>query len=90
MLVGTDIADEYQSIVLLDLLHGTLGVEWVKDDLKFIEAGLTWDGLARVLWLARELKGLGLMEGSRQTDLADFVGVNLMSLSVAVDGLKRR
>merc|ERR1711964_581612 len=39
-LVGTDIDDEDESVVLLNLLHGALGVERVDDDLVLIEAWL--------------------------------------------------
>jgi hypothetical protein len=62
-LVGLDIDDEYQGVVLLDFLHGTLGVERVLDDLVLIEARLVGDGLSWVLWLARKLEGLGAVEG---------------------------
>jgi hypothetical protein len=51
LLVGADIANEDQSVVFLNLLHGALGVERVKDNLVLIETRLTWDGLAGVLWL---------------------------------------
>ena len=42
-LVGLDVDDEYKSIVLLNLLHSTLGVERVDDDLVLIETGLVWN-----------------------------------------------
>lgn len=47
------------------------------DDLVLIEAGLVRDALARVLWGAREDKGLWAVEGRRETDLAGLVGVGL-------------
>lgn len=74
-LVGLDVADEDQSVVLLDLLHGGLGVERVDDDLVLIEAGLGGDGLAQVLGRAAQDQGLGAVEGSRESDLALLGGV---------------
>jgi hypothetical protein len=76
-LVGTDVDDEDQGVVLLDLLHGALGVERVDDDLVLIETSLMGNGLAWVFWCTRELEGLRLVEGGRETDLADLVGVDL-------------
>ena len=52
-LVGLDIHDEYQCVVLLDLLHGTLGVERVDDDLVGIETGCVRNRLSWVFWSAR-------------------------------------
>lgn len=77
-LVGQSVDDEYQGVILLDLLHGALSVERVDDDLVGIEMGLRDDRLAWVLGLTRELEGLGPVEGRRETDLADLVGVNLI------------
>ncbi len=76
-LVGLDIDDEDEGVVLLNLLHGTLGVERVLDDLVLIETRLMRNGLSWVFWLAGKLEGLGAVEGCRQADLADLVGVNL-------------
>ena len=76
-LVGQSVDDEDQGVVLLDLLHGALGVERVDDDLVGIESGLRDDRLSGVFWLTGELEGLGLVEGRRETDLADLVGVDL-------------
>jgi hypothetical protein len=80
-LVGLDINNEDEGVVLLNLLHGALGVQWVDDDLVLVEAGLGVDRLARVLRSTGELKGLRSVEGSRETDLADLVGVNLRHIS---------
>lgn len=76
-LVGQSVDDEDEGVVLLDLLHGALGVERVDDDLVSIKDGLADDRLAGVLGLAGQLEGLGLVEGRRETDLADLVGVDL-------------
>ena len=62
-LVGLDIDDKDQSIVLLNLLHGALSVERVDDDLVLIETGNVGDGLAGIFGRAGELEGLGAMEG---------------------------
>lgn len=77
-LVGLDVDDEDKGVVLLDLLHGALGVQWVDDDLVLIETGLGNDGSTWVLWCTGELEGLRSVEGGRETDLADLVGVNLI------------
>jgi hypothetical protein len=63
--------------VLLNLLHGALGVERVDDDLVLVETGQVGDRLAGDLGRARELEGLGAVEGRRQSDLALGVRVTL-------------
>jgi hypothetical protein len=77
-LVGLGVDDEDKGVVLLNLLHGALGVERVKNDLVGVEAGLVLDALAGELGRARELEGLGTVEGRRKTDLADLVRVDLL------------
>jgi hypothetical protein len=62
-LVCLDIDDENQGVVLLNLLHGTLGIERVDDDLVLIETRLVRNGLSWVFGRTRELEGLGSMEG---------------------------
>lgn len=76
-LVGLNIDDEDQGVLLLNLLQGTLGVERVDDDLVLVEAGSMGDRLARVLGGARELEGLGEVEGGRGADLGLLLGVDL-------------
>lgn len=83
-LVGTDIDDEDESVVLLNLLHGALSVERVDDDLVLIEAWLMGNRLAWVFGSPRELEGLRLVEGGRETDLADLVGVDLNRISALI------
>lgn len=63
--------------MLLDLLHGALGVERVHDDLVLIETGRMGDRLARVLGGTRQLEGLGPVEGGRGPDLVVLVAVDL-------------
>jgi hypothetical protein len=69
-LVRLDVHNENQGVVLLNLLHGTLSVERVKDNLVGVETGLMRDRLAGVLGRPRELKGLGTVEGGGSADLA--------------------
>lgn len=76
-LVGLDIDDEDEGVLLLNLLEGTLGVEGVDDDLVLIEAGLVRDRLARVLGGTREDEGLGAVEGGRVADLGLLLRVHL-------------
>lgn len=80
-LVGLDVDNEDEGVVLLNLLHRALGVERVDDDLVLIQAGLVRNALAGVLGRAREDQGLRAVEGRRETDLAGLVGVNLLKLS---------
>jgi hypothetical protein len=79
-LVGLDVDDEDESVVLLNLLHGRLGVERVDNDLVLVQAGLVGDGLAVVLGSTRQLESLGAVEGGRQSDLAGLVGVALQRI----------
>ena len=48
-LVRLDIDNENEGVVLLELLHGRLGVQGVHNDLVLVEAGLMGDRLAVVL-----------------------------------------
>lgn len=77
-LVGLDVDNEDKGVVLLDHLHGALGVERVDDDLGGIEARLTRDAPAGVGRGARKLEGLRLVEGGAGADLADLVRVDLL------------
>jgi hypothetical protein len=76
-LVGLDVHNKYKGVVLLDLFHGTLGVERVDDDLVLIETRLRRNRLSGEFGLAGELKSLGSVEGGRETDLADLLRVSL-------------
>lgn len=76
-LVGLDIDDEDEGVLLLDLLQGTLGVERVDDDLVLIETRSVRDRLAGVLGSPRQLQGLRLVEGGRVADLGGLVRVHL-------------
>ena len=76
-LVGLDVDDEDEGVVLLHLLHGALGVEGVHDDLVLIKTGHVRDRLARVLGRTGQLQSLGAVEGVAQADLASLLGVGL-------------
>jgi hypothetical protein len=80
-LICLDIDNEDQGVVLLNLLHGTLSVKRVDDDLVLIEARLMRNGLSWVFGRPGELEGLGTVESCRETDLADFVRVRLFTFS---------
>lgn len=83
-LVRLDIHNEDEGVVLLDLLHRTLGVERVNDDLAGIEARLAWDRSARVFGRTREREGLRLVEGGALANFGDLVRVDLFCEKQAV------
>ena len=76
-LVGLDVDDEDEGVVLLHLLHGALGVERVDDDLVLIKTGLVRDSPAGVLGVAGKGQGLGSVEGGAEADLALLKRVTL-------------
>ena len=76
-LVCLDVDNEDERVVLLDLLHRTLGVERVDDDTAGIEARNVRYRLARVLGCAGKTEGLRAVEGRIQANLADLVRVDL-------------
>jgi hypothetical protein len=77
-LVGLDIDDKDEGVLLLDLLQGALSVERVNDDLVLIEAGRVGNRLARVLGGARQDEGLGPVEGRGEADLGLLVRVDTL------------
>ena len=90
-LVGPGSDDEDKGVVLLDLLHGGLGVERVEEDLVLVDGeALRWDRLAGVLWRARQLESLWAVEGGREPDLADLVRVDLLERPSAVQFLGKK
>lgn len=76
-LVGLDVDDEDESVVLLHLLHGALSVEGVNDNAVLVKARLVRDRPARVLGGARDDEGLRAVEGGAKADLALLLGVGL-------------
>ena len=75
---------EASTRVLTGLNEEVGGVERVDDDLVLIEAWLMGNRLAWVFGSSRELEGLRLVEGGRETDLADLVGVDLNRISALI------
>lgn len=69
-LVCTDVNEENESVVFLDLLHGGLCVEGGGDDAELIHAGGMGDGTTLVLGVAFEAESAGAMEGDRCACLA--------------------
>ena len=63
VLIGLDVADEDQGVVVLDLLHGRLGGQGVLDDVVSVHAVPAGSRLARVLG------GSGRPEGLRPVEL---------------------
>lgn len=70
VLVGTDIGNEDEGLVVLNLLHGRLGREGVLDNGKLIKDALGLDSVAGVLGLAGDRKRLGEVEGHRGAEVA--------------------
>jgi len=61
-LVGLDVDEENEGVVVLDLLHGRLSGKGGLDDLELVIAGELLAGLGGILGVAGELKGLGPVE----------------------------
>ena len=81
-LVSLDINEEDQGVVLLNLLHGRLGVKRGLKNLVLIQARNVGDGLASVLGVTSQLQGLGTVEGGRGTDLASLGTVDALQGSL--------
>ena len=76
-LVRLDIHNEYQCVVLLDLLHRRLSVERVNDHLVVVESGNMRNGLAWVFRSTAKDESLWSVEGCGCADLAGFLRVDL-------------
>ena len=74
-LVRPDVSDEDEGVVLLDLLHGRLRVQWRDDRPELVHPGRMGDGLAGVLGVTGEAEGLGAVEGNSVASLALRSGV---------------
>ena len=74
-LVGLDVDNEDECVVLLNLLHGALRVQRVNDHLVVVKASLMGNRLARVFGGSGELESLGEVECGRGTDLAQLLGL---------------
>lgn len=77
-LVRLDVDNEDQGVVLLNLLHGRLGVQRVHDDLELVQPRHMGNALAGVLGLARELEGVGPVESNRGADFLVDLGVHTL------------
>ena len=71
VLVGLDVADEDQGVVVLDLLHGRLGGQGVLDDVVSIHAVPAGSRLARVLGGPGRPEGLWPVELDTGPDLRE-------------------
>jgi hypothetical protein len=69
-LVGLEVNDEDQGVVVLNLLHGRLGVERVTDSTELVHTGKVGNRLASVLGLAGKTEGVGAVERHGGADLA--------------------
>ena len=76
VLVGLDVADEDQGVVVLNLLHGRLGGQGVLDDVVSIHAVPAGSRLARVLGGPRRTEGLGAVELHAGPHLVSKVIIN--------------
>ena len=69
--------DEDKSVVLLNLLHGRLGIERVYDDLVLVQPRRMGDALAGVFGSPGEPKGLGPVKVGGVSDLGFLMAVGL-------------
>lgn len=77
-LVRFGVHNENKGVVLLDLLHRTLGVQRVENNLVGVKTRDVRDRLAGVLGRPRELEGLGAVEGGGSANLAGPVRMQLI------------
>lgn len=77
-LVGLDVNDEDQSVVLLNLLHSRLSVERVLDSSELVHPGEVVDRLSGVLGSTGETEGAGSVEGDGSSDLSDGGGLGAL------------
>jgi hypothetical protein len=71
VLVCTEMNLEYQSVVVLNLLHGGFSCQWILDDVEGIHAVAGWNSLARIFWIAWQSQGSWSTEANCCTDLAE-------------------
>lgn len=77
-LVGTDVANEDQSIVLFNLAHSALSVQGEADDGVGVHlVAALGNSCASILGSARQSQGLGAAEGSASADLAGNLSLTL-------------
>jgi hypothetical protein len=94
-LVALQVNNEHQSVVLLDLLHGSLGVQGVLDGPELVHPRKVGNGLPWVTRSTSELEGVRSVERDRGSDLADrgrvgtLKGGLLGGLGLDIGGLGR-
>lgn len=74
-LVALQVNDEYQGVVVLDLLHGALSVQRVLNDTELVHSGQVRDGLSSILGVSSKLEGVGSVEGGGVSDLSERGGL---------------
>lgn len=97
-LVGSEVYNKHQCIVVFDLLHCTLGGQRVFDDVILVQPGSTGNALARIFRPSLTLECLGTVEVYRGVyfSLEFRVGtfqhglLSLQGLSLGLSGLTRR
>lgn len=80
-LVCLDVHYKHQRIVLLNLLHRTLRIQWVDNDFMMIEARFMRNRLSRISRTSRQLDGLWAMKCRRETNFSLFLSMNLFPIS---------
>jgi hypothetical protein len=78
VLVGVNINDEDEGVVLLNALHGGLSGQRELEDGELVKTGLVGDGLTNVLGLAGKSEGLGATEDSGGSDLLGLGGLSTL------------
>ena len=68
-LVGVNVNNKDQGVVVLDLLHGGLGGQGELDDGEGVQSWGRGRGLGRALWRAGQAEGGGALEVDRGADL---------------------
>ena len=75
-LVGSQVDNKHQRVVVLNLLHRTLCRQRVLDDSVLVQFGTTGDTLAGIFRPSPTLEGLGTVEVYRGADLGFDFGVH--------------
>ena len=97
-LVGSQIYNEHQRVVVFDLLHSTLGGQRVFDNAVLIQPGATRDTLTRIFRPSLTLEGLGAVEMYRGVYFSlefrvcafQYGLLSLQGLILGLRGLARR
>ena len=79
-LIGLDIDNEDERIILLNFLHGAFGVQGMHNDFVVVESRLVWNRLAWVSRVSCQPESLGSVEGGGESDFSCFVAVYLSKL----------